>query len=245
MSPIKRGQWGFFNADPSETDVKTPSGTSLQRLQRAVEQRMDVYKVSHDTLTIEINVRDALWLITQARATAPGKKEEMPVENELPIELKFARFYATAKHGEQKYMEMPYVVHLMAVEAVARRFGLVTAEFLAACWLHDVVEDTDVKARDIREQFGPEIAYLVAAVTSEPGEDRRTRNALTYPKIFKAGAEAVALKLCDRIANVSNGGDAAQMYTREHYDFKRALYTAGSNEDLWKELERILPEGHL
>lgn len=178
---------------------------------------------------------------------------------ELPVVLKYARYFATKEHGEQTYMMLPYVIHLMAVEATAREFGALDPNpyhnklpaavssltelednFYAACWLHDLVEDTRVKLRDIREQFGADIARLVGAVTSEPGVNRKTRNALTYPKALATGQRAVRLKLCDRIANVSNGGEAMEMYRSEHAGFRRALYVSGANEDMWEHLDGLL-----
>ena len=56
-----------------------------------------------------------------------------------------------------------------------------------ASWLHDVVEDTETKLKEVEEMFGPEVARLVSAVTNEDGPNRKVRHALTYPKIREAG----------------------------------------------------------
>jgi (p)ppGpp synthase/HD superfamily hydrolase len=144
-----------------------------------------------------------------------------------------AKLFATQKHvldNRQLYSNLlPYTHHLAAVEAVLVRFGFLEEEIRAAAWLHDVVEDTrdktnEVKSRDIREVFGEGVAKLVEAVTSERGENRKVRNALTYPKIRAGGVLAVALKLADRIANVENGGGAVDMYKKEHTDFRFNVY---------------------
>lgn len=144
-----------------------------------------------------------------------------------------AKMFATQKHvldNHQLYGNLvPYTHHLETVERVLRYYGFTDEVIRAAAWLHDVVEDTrdrnnEVRVRDIEEIFGEDVALLVGAVTSEPGENRKVRNALTYPKIRAAGPRAVALKLADRIANVESGGRAIGMYRKEHADFKHGIY---------------------
>jgi (p)ppGpp synthase/HD superfamily hydrolase len=141
-----------------------------------------------------------------------------------------AAMFATQKHvleNRQLYGNVwPYTHHLVAVRDVAKRFfqKFMSEDLEAATLLHDVVEDTrgrpnEVRVRDIEEIFGEEVARLVEAVTTEDGPNRKARNALTYPKIRKAGRDAVVLKLADRIANVEFGGRAVEMYRKEHDDF--------------------------
>ncbi len=161
--------------------------------------------------------------------------------------LRWAKFYAATKHGNQQYSTgLPYTHHLAAVEEVLRRFGHgcdhvdpSSMDLLEAAWLHDIVEDTGTKVKEIAEMFGPRVAELVEAVTDEPGPNRRTRKALTYPKI-RSMPGAVRLKLADRTANVESGGDLVDMYRREQEDFYRALHTSGEDEAMWAHLERLL-----
>lgn len=153
--------------------------------------------------------------------------------------LRWHKFYATVKHGDQKYGFLPYTTHLAAVENVLRRFNTTDSILLGTAWLHDVCEDTGTKVKEIEELFGEETASIVSAVTNEKGENRKIRAALTYPKI-RANKKAVTLKLADRIANVDNGGSLVAMYKREYEDFKRALYTSEENEDMWAYLDSLL-----
>lgn len=118
--------------------------------------------------------------------------------------------------------------------------NLSAMDMFVAAWLHDVIEDTDTKYRDVEELFGHNVAQLVDAVTSVEGPNRKLRNAATYQKIRNAGIWAVRLKLADRIANVSNGGGSVKMYKDEYKDFRHALYTAGENEDLWFTLDCLI-----
>lgn len=164
--------------------------------------------------------------------------------------VRFAKFYAATKHAGQQYSGgLPYTHHLAAVENVLRRFSEIHNatldgypeynEVLAAAWLHDVVEDTPTKIKEIIELFGAEVANLVFAVTNEPGPNRKMRAAITYPKIRRVRL-AVHLKLADRIANVETGGNLVQMYKDEYEDFRRALRTPGVADAMWAHLDGLM-----
>ena len=135
--------------------------------------------------------------------------------------LRFVKFYASVKHAGQTYSNgLPYTHHLSQVAAVVERFDtsipmyeVSKQQMLEAAWLHDVIEDTKTKRKDIAEMFGEKVAELVWAVSNEPGENRKVRHALTYPKTLSVPG-AVFVKLCDRIANVEAGGDLVQMYNK-------------------------------
>jgi len=158
--------------------------------------------------------------------------------------LRWAKFFAAVKHGSQTYGGLPYTHHLAAVELVLRRFGYGDnhpddRDLLTAAWLHDVVEDTGTKLKEVSEMFGDRVASLVGAVTNEPGESRKVRAALTYPKT-RSVRGAVALKLADRIANVEHGGKLVEMYRNEYEDFRRSLHTPGDCDAMWAHLDSLL-----
>lgn len=188
------------------------------------------------------------WTLAVKAAVAEYNKQ-----GATPMDpLRFVKFFATIKHGDQKYGGLPYTHHLAAVEAVLRRFPEPCADTfnfsydgdadeLQAAWLHDVVEDTGTKLKEIQEMFGERVTELVGAVTNEAGENRKIRAALTYPKIRNVPG-AVRLKLADRIANVESGGTLVKMYKREHEDFRRALYTQGQHEAMWAHLDNLFKE---
>jgi guanosine-3',5'-bis(diphosphate) 3'-pyrophosphohydrolase len=165
--------------------------------------------------------------------------------------LTSAKAYAHLHHverGRQMYGVLPYTHHLEAVERVLREVGIEDIDLLVAAWLHDVVEDTDVKLRDIVENFGDDVAALVGAVTNEPGENRKARAALTYPKIREVGPRAIKLKLADRIANCRTGGGSLKMYTREYHEFRRNLWEQDYAHDnqlnlMWALLDELMGYG--
>ena len=159
-----------------------------------------------------------------------------------------ARKYAAAAHAEQKYGDLPYTVHLDAVEAVVVEYfsgGEHEWVLRIGAQLHDTIEDTRVVHGALRKHFGDHIADLVYAVTDEPGINRRERKGRTYPKIRKFGSVAVYLKIADRIANWSNAlkyeKDLWKMYFKEHWGFYGALYNPDDilAAPLWARMEEL------
>lgn len=173
-----------------------------------------------------------------------------------------ARDYAIRMHGDQRYGAKPYSFHLDSVRGVAFEFGIIDEDILVSTLLHDTVEDTEATREDIEHRFGPRVASLVWAVTNvsyhpETGKklNRKQKGIFTYPKI--TGTEgAVALKLCDRVANVRSCWVEAQhqdanrrnksllgMYKGEYGAFRKALSPHQQDditERLWEELDRLL-----
>lgn len=160
-----------------------------------------------------------------------------------------AKYYAELAHAGQTYNnEVPYSVHLGQVIEVLRRFNVEDDDMYCAAWLHDSIEDTRVSYNDIKDRFGENVAELVYAVTNERGRNRKERNQKTYPKIFRAGEDALTLKLADRIANVeyglSDGTGKSDIYRKEFQDFSEhlgpAVPVSGITRNMWTHLERLL-----
>lgn len=147
-----------------------------------------------------------------------------------------------------KYGEAPYALHLYQVVQVAQSVDLTEAQ-IAAAWLHDTVEDTDVAMWEIELEFEGEVAVLVAAVTDEPNRTRRERLSDLILRIGSIAdlfmrVHAVELKLCDRIANVvesrARRPDLLRMYRREWKRFQE-LRQFGGETGLWHFLENMMP----
>lgn len=163
--------------------------------------------------------------------------------------LQEAILYAMDKHAGQTYGRQPYTFHLNEVQRFIIYFELPKRfpYILVAGWLHDVVEDTDATVFDINNLFGAYVSKVVYAVTDEPGHNRKERKSKTYIKIRAHGPEAVALKLADRIANISFSKATDQkllsMYKKEHTGFYEALYDASHKlDEMWEYLEQLIGE---
>lgn len=168
-----------------------------------------------------------------------------------------ARAFAVQWHGDQKYGDYPYVYHL---DQVARIVDVYVDEYISAlassmpdrvltsadkrtiintlrvvAYLHDVLEDTKTDYSTIEHIFGEGVADTVVNLTDEPGENRRLRKLNTWHKIRRTNA-SVYIKLCDRLANVQNGGKL-DMYRKEFPVFQAALYIPNKFPRLWADIE--------
>ncbi|HEY9907565.1 MAG TPA: HD domain-containing protein, partial [Thermosynechococcaceae cyanobacterium] len=66
--------------------------------------------------------------------------------------------------GQYRASGEPYIMHPVAVAGLLRDLGGGSA-MIAAGFLHDVVEDTDITPEELEQQFGPEVRSLVEGVT--------------------------------------------------------------------------------
>lgn len=164
-----------------------------------------------------------------------------------------ARDFAIKAHGDQKYGEHPYIVHLDEVAAIVRSVPASTENMIAAAYLHDTVEDTATSLQDIIDAFGFVVGAYVAFCTDEEGPNRRERKQRTYRRNRETLAgdssierEAALVKLADRLANIrscvreKNQG-LLDMYRKEREVFYLAHYIQGHNP-LWDEYDRLLAD---
>ena len=133
--------------------------------------------------------------------------------------------------------------HLERVVNTLRLFGADDPVLLAAAWLHDTVEDTDVTIADIKREFGDDVADLVWRLTDETGGNRKERHHRTHLKI-RGRTEAVRIKLADRIANVEASIEQRShlrgMYRHEYAQFREDLYQPGEHEEMWRYLSKVI-----
>ena len=129
-----------------------------------------------------------------------------PLNTEL---LDRAILFAVKAHAgtERRGKGFPYIVHpLEAVEIVATITP--DQELLAAAALHDVVEDTDISADDLRAEFGNRIADLVVAesdvfVEGVSEEDSwHTRKQAAIDRLAAAPYEAKIVAMGDKLSNM-------------------------------------------
>jgi (p)ppGpp synthase/HD superfamily hydrolase len=113
--------------------------------------------------------------------------------------------FAEKAHEQQrrKYTHERYAVHLGAVAGLVRSVGG-EPEAVAAAWLHDVVEDTEVELEQIESEFGAHVSRLVEELTdvSTLADGKRAaRKRVDRDRLARASAEAQTVKLADLIDN--------------------------------------------
>jgi (p)ppGpp synthase/HD superfamily hydrolase len=84
--------------------------------------------------------------------------------------------------------------------------------------LHDVLEDTNVSARELHERFGPDVTGLVEALTENPSiDDVRERKTALRRQILDAGPAAATIALADKAAKLSEPEERLNERRLEHY----------------------------
>ncbi|MGJ5674408.1 MAG: RelA/SpoT family protein [Nostochopsis sp.] len=139
-------------------------------------------------------------------------------------------------HGQYRKSGEPYICHPIAVAGMLRDLGG-SAAMIAAGFLHDVVEDTDVTIEDIEQYFGSEVRSLVEGVTklSKINFKSKTESqAENFRRMFLAMAQdirVIVVKLADRLHN---------MRTLEHMPEEKRRRTATETREIFAPLANRL-----
>ncbi len=116
-------------------------------------------------------------------------------------------FAYSLHEGQRRASGEPYIIHPVAVAGLLRDLGGGSA-MIAAGFLHDVVEDTNVTADELEEQFGKEVRLLVEGVTKLSKfnfSSKTERQAENFRRMFIAMAQdirVIVVKLADRLHNM-------------------------------------------
>jgi (p)ppGpp synthase/HD superfamily hydrolase len=114
--------------------------------------------------------------------------------------LRFARRVHLGQYRKQTGEQ--FVQHPIAVASLLSNSGYDGA-LIAAAYLHDVVEKTNVELDEIRERFGPSVAEMVDNLSENdeiPGYAARKR--ALRSKVLASGGDAVTIYAADRVANM-------------------------------------------
>ena len=124
-----------------------------------------------------------------------------------------AEIFATQAHAlveqKRKYTGEDYIVHPIRVAKIVEQFGG-SDDQIAAAFLHDVVEDTDVTMDVITSLFGSIVAKYVDDLTdvSKPGDgNREARKTIDRQHTANATADSQFIKCADIIDNAYDIAD--------------------------------------
>ena len=164
-----------------------------------------------------------------------------------------ARRFAIQKHRDinQTYgddrNEVPYEYHLMSVRNYYKKYKHhVPVEdqplVESGAWCHDVVEDANQTFNDVKNAVSEGVAHIACALsTNKHGVNRKARADQDYYNRIKAVKYAPFIKLCDRLANVSNGGKMVDGYRKEMPAFLGALMPEiDGYQDMINELNELV-----
>jgi GTP diphosphokinase / guanosine-3',5'-bis(diphosphate) 3'-diphosphatase len=117
------------------------------------------------------------------------------------------QFAHSLHEGQFRKSGEPYIAHPVAVAELLRDLGG-DSEMIAAGFLHDVVEDTDITPDEIETLFGTNVRQLVEAVTKLSKfnfSSKTERQAENFRRMFVAMAQdirVIVVKLADRLHNM-------------------------------------------
>lgn len=109
--------------------------------------------------------------------------------------------------GQYRKSGEPYICHPIAVAGLLKFLGGDSAT-IAAGFLHDIVEDTQVSIEEIEQRFGSEVALLVEGVTKLSKFNFSSKTELqaeNFRRMFLAMAKdirVIVVKLADRLHNM-------------------------------------------
>jgi (p)ppGpp synthase/HD superfamily hydrolase len=145
--------------------------------------------------------------------------------------LRFARRAHLGQHRKQTHEQ--FVEHPIAVAKLVSEQGL-NGSILAAAYLHDVVEKTEVEPTEIRERFGPDVAEVVEALTDDDSvEGYVERKRALRRQVMESSRDSVLIYAADRVANMRDWRKVAPEYREEVGE--RLGTTLDERLDLWTE----------
>lgn len=121
---------------------------------------------------------------------------------------KAAKFAIDAHRGtERRGKGHPYVIHVMEAASIVATITN-DPELLAAAVLHDVIEDTDYTAEDIKNQFGEKVASLVVTESDvviegkTESESWHERKQAAIDRLKATSHEGKIVALGDKLSNM-------------------------------------------
>lgn len=127
------------------------------------------------------------------------------------------------------YDNKSYSVHLEMVYEYGKKYSYLLPEedveiVLAACWAHDIIEDTRRTYNDVKIALNPQVADIVYALSNEKGKNRAERANTKYYDGINNTPYATFCKICDRLANVKyskeSGSKMIDVYRKENESFR-------------------------
>jgi len=146
--------------------------------------------------------KDLSFILSEVKSYYPK------LEKQHEDRIKKAFWYGEKMHKKQtRFSGEPYYIHPIAATKILLTIKPDT-ETIAACLLHDVIEDTPITGNDIEMEFGKDIRFLCEGVekVAKIRLQGKEREHESLRKLFIAMAKDVRvifIKLADRIHNLS------------------------------------------
>ncbi|MCJ8280371.1 MAG: bifunctional (p)ppGpp synthetase/guanosine-3',5'-bis(diphosphate) 3'-pyrophosphohydrolase [Rivularia sp. ALOHA_DT_140] len=155
----------------------------------------------------KINIPLPEWLEDCLDSTSTLDKDNDPEYGDKELISRAFKFAYNLHEGQMRKSGEPYICHPVAVAGILRDLGG-SSVMIAAGFLHDVVEDTEITIEQIEQLFGEEVRRLVEGVTklSKINFKSKTESqAENFRRMFLAMAQdirVIVVKLADRLHNM-------------------------------------------
>jgi (p)ppGpp synthase/HD superfamily hydrolase len=146
--------------------------------------------------------------------------------------------FADERHAGQRREadDAPFVMHPIEVATILYEAGY-PDDVIAAGALHDVLENTETRPRDIADRFGSRVALLVTAVTENPAiENEADRKAALRFQVARAGEKAAAVFAADKISKVRELRQRRSRGRLDHASGEKLAHYKASLEMLAEEI---------
>jgi len=165
--------------------------------------------------------------------------------------VRAAKIAKRAHEGQvRKYRPRPYILHPARVAARTTLLTHVSAEEVAAAWLHDVVEDTSYTSDDLLGEGIPERSVQIVVELTNPSKQqpdwpRAKRKQMDLDHLRTVSLEAKRIKLIDRTDNLRDIQDAKpdfqSLYVAESLLLVKCLtgVSAELEEELFAAIEEL------
>jgi guanosine-3',5'-bis(diphosphate) 3'-pyrophosphohydrolase len=140
--------------------------------------------------------------------------------------------FAARKHRMQRRKDheaSPYINHPIALMSVLCVEADVTdTAILAAAALHDTIEDTETTLTELENEFGSQIAGIVAEMTDDKNLPKAVRKQLQIERASHKSKEATLVKLADKTCNLRDMASRPPetwdiVRRREYFEWAKAV----------------------
>ena len=120
--------------------------------------------------------------------------------------LKAYKFAKDAHTGQKRMNGDPYFTHAFETAKILVLLGM-DAQTIASGLLHDVLKNTKITEKELEEEFGPEILFLVSNVTKlktlkYQGHERHVESLRKFFIAMANDLRVVIIKFADRLHNL-------------------------------------------
>jgi GTP pyrophosphokinase len=166
---------------------------------------MNIKTLAKKDFSYDCSIPD--WLQQCMEISGDLVKSDTSVSKNGDLIVRAFQFAYQLHRGQYRKSGEPYINHPIAVAGLLRYLGGDSA-MVAAGFLHDIIEDTEVTPEELEQHFGAEVRHLVEGVTKLSKfnfSNTTERQAENFRRMFLAMAKdirVIVVKLADRLHNM-------------------------------------------